>query len=460
MSLRLRLTLLYTTVLGGALLIFGALVYAVVTVTLLSQIDASLTQVSQDLIQRLRLNSVNQFDTRGLADFRVSENIAIQLWGNNQQPQYNRDAGKPPLNENGLLSGRVVFETINQPNRAPQRVLSVPLSGTRGPAGVLQIGLSMRQAETAVSTLATTLVALSILAILFTLLTVWVTTRRALMPLETMTRVATQITRADDLQRRIPLTGDEKDEVGQVVLAFNATMERLEKLFNTQRRFLADVSHELRTPLTVIKGNASLIRKLGSVDEESLNGIETEVDRLARLVGDLLLLAQAESGKVPMIMKPVELDTLLLEVFQQMRMLAGDRLQLKILEIDQLMVVADRDRLKQVLVNLVANAIQYTPAGGTVNLSLQKNDDQAVLIVKDTGPGIPADDLPHIFERFYRGEKSRKRSHNTGFGLGLSIAYWIVQNHNGRLEAASKEGAGTTFTLSLPLLTPQIPPSN
>ncbi|MRR32907.1 HAMP domain-containing protein, partial [bacterium] len=339
-------------------------VYAVVTVTLLSQIDASLTQVSQDLIQRLRLNSVNQFDTRGLADFRVSENIAIQLWGNNQQPQYNRDAGKPPLNENGLLLGRVVFDTINQPNRAPMRVLSVPLSGTRGPAGVLQIGLSMRQAETAVSTLATTLVALSILAILFTLLTVWITTRRALMPLETMTRVATQITRADDLQRRIPLTGDEKDEVGQVVLAFNATMERLEKLFNTQRRFLADVSHELRTPLTVIKGNASLIRKLGSVDEESLNGIETEVDRLARLVGDLLLLAQAESGKVPMIMKPVELDTLLLEVFQQMRMLAGDRLQIKILEIDQLMVVADRDRLKQVLVNLVANAIQYTPAGG------------------------------------------------------------------------------------------------
>jgi signal transduction histidine kinase len=161
-----------------------------------------------------------------------------------------------------------------------------------------------------------------------------------------------------------------------------------------------------------------------------------------------------------MIMKPVEFDTLLLEVFQQMRLLAGDRLQLKILEIDQLMVVADRDRLKQVLVNLVANAIQYTPAGGSVNLSLQKNNDQAVLVVKDTGPGIPADDLPHIFERFYRGEKSRKRSQNTGFGLGLSIAYWIVQNHNGRLEAASKEGAGTTFTLSLPLLTSQIPPSN
>ncbi len=455
MSLRLRLTLLYTTVLGGALLIFGALVYAVVTVTLQSQVDTNLTQVAQELIPRLRLNSANQFDTRGLGDFRISENIAIQLWGNNQQIQYSRDAAKNPLNENGLLSGRVIFETINQPGRAPLRVLTVPLSGARGPAGVLQIGLSLRLADTAVSILATTLVFFSILAVLFTMLTIWITTRRALAPLETMTRVATQITRADDLQRRIPLTGDEKDEVGQVVLAFNSTMERLEKLFNTQRRFLADVSHELRTPLTVIKGNAGLIRKLGTIDEESLNGIETEVDRLARLVGDLLLLAQAESGKVPMIMKPVELDTLLLEVFQQMRLLAGERLQVKIVEIDQLLVVADRDRLKQVLVNLVANAIQYTPAGGTVSLSLRNEQNQALLEVRDTGPGIPAEDLPHIFERFYRGEKSRKRSQNTGFGLGLSIAYWIVENHNGRLEAHSKEGEGTTFVLRLPLLVSQ-----
>ena len=232
-------------------------------------------------------------------------------------------------------------------------------------------------------------------------------------------------------------------------------LERLEKLFNTQRSFLADVSHELRTPLTVIKGNAGLIRKLGTIDEESLNGIETEVDRLARLVGDLLLLAQAESGQVPMIMKPVELDTLLLEVFQQMRLLAGERLQVKIVEIDQLLVVADRDRLKQVLVNLVANAIQYTPAGGTVSLSLRNEQNQALLEVRDTGPGIPAEDLPHIFERFYRAEKSRKRSQNTGFGLGLSIAYWIVENHNGRLEAHSKEGEGTTFVLRLPLLVSQ-----
>jgi signal transduction histidine kinase len=270
--------------------------------------------------------------------------------------------------------------------------------------------------------------------------------------LETVTQVATHITRADDLSRRIPFSGEPTDEVGQLIVAFNATMARLETLFTTQRRFLADVSHELRTPLTVIKGNVGLLRRMGGpVDEESLASIETEVDRLTRLVGDLLFLAQAESGKMPLDMHPVDLDTVLLEVFQQMRVLAGERLQIKVVEIDQVEVIGDRDRLKQVLLNLVGNAIKYTPAGGQVLLSLAKQKDQARLLIKDTGPGIPAEDLPHIFERFYRAEKSRTRGAGGGFGLGLSIAYWIIRNHGGRIEVDSKEGTGTTFCVWLPL---------
>jgi signal transduction histidine kinase len=248
--------------------------------------------------------------------------------------------------------------------------------------------------------------------------------------------------------------GNESEEVAQLITAFNETLSRLEGLFTSQRRFIADVSHELRTPLTVIKGEVSLMRRIGQVDEESLTSVEGEVDRLTRLVGDLLILAQAESGRLPMDMRPVELDTILLEVFQQMRTLAGDKLQLHIAEIDQVQVTGDRDRLKQVLVNLISNAIQYTPAGGGVTLSLQKNNEQARLIVRDTGPGIPAQDLPHIFERFYRGERSRKRaagSQTSGFGLGLSIAYWIVRNHGGSIEVDSHEGQGTTFCIWLPL---------
>lgn len=141
-----------------------------------------------------------------------------------------------------------------------------------------------------------------------------------------------------------------------------------------------------------------------------------------------------------------------------MRTLSGEKLQLRIAEIDQVQVAGDRDRLKQVLVNLVSNAIQYTPPGGRVTLTLQKANEQARLTISDTGPGIPAQDLPHIFERFYRGERSRKRtpgSQSSGFGLGLSIAYWIIRNHGGSIEVTSREGQGTTFCVWLPLLAPE-----
>jgi signal transduction histidine kinase len=154
-------------------------------------------------------------------------------------------------------------------------------------------------------------------------------------------------------------------------------------------------------------------------------------------------------------MKPVELDTLVLEVFQEMKVLAGEKIKLHLTEIDQIQVTGDRDRLKQVLLNLVGNAIQYTPQNGDVFLSLGIVAAQARLIIRDTGPGIPAKDLPHIFERFYRAEKSRTRGKTTGFGLGLSIAHWIVDKHGGRIEVDSKDGQGTTFCIWLPLYNEQ-----
>ncbi len=215
----------------------------------------------------------------------------------------------------------------------------------------------------------------------------WYSTNQALEPLEAVTETATQITRADDLSRRIMYQGPPEDEVGQLIHAFNQTLERLENLFNTQRRFLADVGHELRTPLTVIKGNVDLMRRMNCTDDESMDSINNEVDRLTRMVGDLLLLAQAESGNMPLASKMVELDTLMLEVLQQMRVLAKDRLVLKIEEIDQVLVCGDEDRLKQVLVNLIGNAIKYTPAGGEIVLGLAKVENRARLTVSDYWTG-------------------------------------------------------------------------
>ncbi len=273
-----------------------------------------------------------------------------------------------------------------------------------------------------------------------------------LAPLNIITSAADQINRADDLSRRVPYEGPPEDEIGQLVGAFNQTLERLEVLFTSQQRLIADVSHELRTPLTVIKGNVDLMRRTKSFDTESLDSIDQEANRLTRLVTDLLAIAKAEAGQLPLTKSKLELDALLMEVFNEMRVLAGNRVRVRLMEIDQLQVNGDRDRLKQVLINLIANAVKFTPAGGEVFLSLSRSGDNAKLIVRDTGPGIPAEDLPYIFERFYRAEKSRTRSSATGFGLGLPIAHWIVEQHGGKIEASSQEGRGTTFAVWIPLV--------
>ena len=331
-------------------------------------------------------------------------------------------------------------------------MLSVPVVIGNRPIGTLQLATSLVVVDATLRGLVTVLLLGSVIALAIAGVVGWLTTRRALAPLEAVTQTALQITRADDLSRRISYQGPPDDEVGQLILAFNQTLARLENLFDSQKRFIADVGHELRTPLTVIKGNVDLMRRFGESDDEFLIGIENEVEWLTRLVGDLLLLAQAESGKLPLDIRLIELDTLVLEALNQMRVLARDKLELKLGEIDQVLVCGDQDRLKQVLVNLISNAINYTPSGGVVTIGLGKVSDQANLTIHDTGPGIPSEDLPHIFERFYQGEKSRTRSRNgKGFGLGLSIAYWIVRNHDGMIEVESNEGQGTTFRVQLPL---------
>jgi signal transduction histidine kinase len=331
------------------------------------------------------------------------------------------------------------------------RVLTVPLVQNGHKLAVLQLASRLDTVDMARRRLTDILFIIWVVAVLFSGMAVWITMGQTLKPLAAITDTVEQINRADDLSRRIPYSGPDNDEIGSMVGSFNQTLERLEALFTSQQRLLADVSHELRTPLTVIKGNVDLMRRMKSLDAESLSSIDQEAGRLTRLVGSLLLLAQAESGKLALVMQKLELDLLLTEVFQEMSILAGNKVRLHLNEIDQVYVNGDRDRLKQVFINLVSNAIQYTPQGGEVFLSLEQIKDQARVIVRDTGPGIPAEDLPHIFERFYRAEKSRTRGKSTGFGLGLSIANWIAERHGGRIEVLSQEGKGTTFVIWLSL---------
>ncbi len=451
MSLRFRLSLLFTWLLGAVLLVFGTLVYAIISTLMLGQIDARIYQTSNQIIERLQVNSNNHFDTRSMTGYQPTDFVIYQVWDAQQQLQFNRPTGWiEPLSESGLHLGQSFYSTQNV-NGSKLRVLSIPLETNRAPVGYLQVGQSMVLVETTQRSLASVLFFLALILMGLVGIGTWILTGDALSQLSAATEVAANIIQADDLSRRIPILARQDDEVGQLVAAFNETLSRLERLFNTERRFLADVSHELRTPLTVIKGEVGLMRLTGSLDEESLSNIEKEVDRLTRMVSDLLTLEQAETGQLPLVMAPLELDSVLLEVVQQMGTLAAGKVQLVLDEIDQVQVSGDRDRLKQVLLNLVANAVQYTPSGGAVHVTLGRKNGQAVLSVSDSGPGIAEEDLPHIFERFYRAERSRKRSSTSGFGLGLSIAHWIVTRHNGQIMVDSKPGQGSCFTVLLPL---------
>jgi signal transduction histidine kinase len=452
MSLRARLTLLYTTLLGGILLLFGLAIYLIISFLLIAQVELTLFQTFEEIQKNTSVESVGNMEVIRLPSLDLDENVYAQAWDRQGRLQStNLEGFNRSFDAMGLQSPQPVWSSIYI-NDVHLRVLSIPLVITDRSIGTLQLATSLDLVDATLNVLVTVLLVGSVISMGVAGLVGWLTTRRALAPLEAVTQTALQITRADDLSRRISYQGPPDDEVGQLIHAFNQTLHRLENLFNTQRRFLADVGHELRTPLTVIKGNVDLMRRMEVYDEESMVGIEAEVDRLTRMVGDLLLLAQAESGKLPLDIHIVELDTLVLEALNQMAVLAKDKLQLRLGDIDQVLVCGDRDRLKQVLVNLIVNAINYTPSGGVVTISLGKANNQAQLIVHDTGPGIPGEDLPHVFERFYRGEKSRTRSREgKGFGLGLSIAYWIVRNHGGRIEVDSKKGQGSTFCVWLPL---------
>jgi signal transduction histidine kinase len=445
---------------GGILLVISAAVIIVVTALLFKTTDDRLDAAQEVILQKIHIDHLGKVKV-SLRPTDISPDIYVQVWGLDWELQ--TSFGTPasfadrPFDREALRLGYPVYRDASGPGWHI-RVLSIPLLKDGHRIAALQVATSLEVVDAARDSLTDVLSIIWVVAVLLSGIVVWFTLGQTLKPLGAITETVEQINRADDLSRRIPYQGPEDDEIGNLVGSFNQTLERLEALFTSQQRLLADVSHELRTPLTVIKGNVDLMRRMKSLDEESLTSIDQEAGRLTRLVGGLLLLAQAESGKLALNMKRVELDLLLTEVFQEMTILAGNKVHIRLNEIDQAYVNGDRDRLKQVFINLVANAIQYTPQGGEIFLSLEKIGEQARIICRDTGPGIPVEDLPHIFERFYRAEKSRTRRETTGFGLGLSIANWIVERHGGRIEVNSQEGKGTTFAIWLPLYSNQKQP--
>jgi two-component system OmpR family sensor kinase len=270
-----------------------------------------------------------------------------------------------------------------------------------------------------------------------------------------ITNEVAAITDGRSLHRRLALSEDSTD-FEDLVLTLNAMIGRLETSFGALRRFTADASHELKTPLAVLRADVERAMMESSSQNERMVALEEalqEVRRMTDLVESLLTLARADEGRFDIHREPVELQPLVQEVYETALILGeAQGVTVNLPFTADVIVMADRTRLRQLFLNLVTNAIKYTPAGGKVELGLGRHPDNVTFAVRDTGIGISAADFPHIFERFWRADRVRSRmSERGGFGLGLAISQWIAQAHGGTLTASSRLGRGSLFTVTLPL---------
>jgi len=308
------------------------------------------------------------------------------------------------------------------------------------------------QYQDALHNLLWSLLVADLLAAVLAWLLSWFSLSKGFRALKLMTMSARSMVNEDELITldQLDLTSD--NEITELAMALNQMYERIQSISRSQKQFLSTITHELRTPLTVLKGNIGLIRLMKKADEESLASMEKEIDRLIRLVNDLLLITQAEEGYIELKMVPFNFKDLFGEIYNQLLVLDNDGHTIAMDQVEDAVVKGDRDRLKQVLLNLGSNAIKYTPRGGKITLGMRKMNKEVCFWVSDTGQGIPEEVLPHLFERFFKGRTAKKLTYREGsFGLGLSIVSWILKQHKGRIETESRVGEGTTFYVWLPL---------
>lgn len=481
MTIRSKLILWYSGLLAIIIVVFSVSMFAVSRWVLVNSVDATLAETADQVLKNSRAEEIREFDVpsrivvflppRQLDLFRAS-GVVVQLWEISGTPSllnastdiagYTQpldpqafareiaryDTGESATASRLTLNDLSLFTTVRI-NDGDWRVYTLSYD-IRGWRLMLQAAAPFDTVNSASQGLLMMIIASASLALFGSVVIGSFLAARVVNPIDEIAKSAAQITAADDLKNRLQWSGP-NDEMGQLVSVYNAMMARLEHLFSVQQRFVADVSHELRTPLTAIKGNFELIQRYG-IDPDSLDAIQSEVERMERLVSDLLLLARADYGGLELTPEPIEMDEVLSEAYREAKILAKDRdLKIMISAFEPVRVNADASRIRQLLSNLISNAIKFTPDGGTITLSLSKTPHHAVLEVCDTGIGMKADDLTRIFDRFYQADSSRVRfSGGDGVGLGLSIAKWIVDAHHGRIEVKSEVGAGTTFRVSLP----------
>lgn len=479
MSIRLRLTLAYVGLFAVALIVLDVGLYYVVQRALLNSIDNELdlgAQVVQESFSKANLepqireggglvltmpDSVNNFATSNLLAiaYDTAGHLSSRSVNLLRQPSLARLLLLDSDTIRTAISGDVQRFTMDI-GVARLRVLIVPLvftnpiTGTVQVGGVLQLVRPIDETERALRIFLYAL-AFGGVAVLVAAAQggAWLT-HAAFRPIDVIARTAQSIVSAADLRRRVPVP-HVQDELQLLTVTVNDLLERIEQLFDTQRRFLADASHELRTPLAAMKGNIEILQRGAMRDTELLNeslvDMQRESERLIRLVNDLLMLARNEAA-AGMRFEIVDLATLLLEITRELKPLT-QTISLHLVVHSAVMINGDRDRIKQAILNICINALQHTADGGTVRCELRRHDNHAQITVTDTGVGIKPEDIPHLFERFYRVDRSRTRSiTGGGAGLGLAIVKYVVDAHGGSVRVDSTVGVGTAFTMAIPCL--------
>ena len=462
-SIRSRLTAWYVTLLAIILILFSVLLNYFLAKRLHESVDNSLTVsatvVATSATMRLGnspLPGLNQLFEQFMNQGNLNKFYRIYDGsGNVGSRSKNISASQFPLSQRAYadaLEGKNSYETFTVGGQQPIRVITMPILLEGKLINLVQVGTSLEAVQETLRNLKiflfTAVPSVLILAALFARFMA----RRALKPISRIIDTAREIGQGQELSKRIPVLKI-KDELGQLALTFNEMMNRLENSFAQMRQFSSDASHELRTPLTVLKGQNELIlskqRKPEEYQEVISSNLE-EINYMSKVLEDLFVLSKSDENQVNLDYKPVDLRALVEEVCKHAEILAEEKnIKIIIAFLEPIEIKGDEVRLRQMVWNVLQNGIKYTQQGGELKISLQNEDDFALLAIQDTGIGIPEDDLPLIFNRFYRVDKARTRDEG-GSGLGLSICRQIAEAHKGKIEVESKLGVGTRFKIRLP----------
>ena len=446
-SIKVRLTIWYLIAIVLLLVVFGTVAYFMLSRNLERNLDEALrarvTEIKSSVaIKDHQISFEQQFND--LVLIYDADGALLQRLGPNV-----RFANVEKMVQLALF-GESSFLTASSTEGQEVRLFGTPFNVDSRTRVAIVVGRSTREIRDMLALFRMVIIYSALGVLLLAGIGGMFLANRTLKPVDRITDIAREIGESD-LSRRIDIVSD--DEMGRLATTLNEMIARLEEAFKKQRQFTADASHELRTPLAVIQAESSLALDKKRTEAEyrkSLELVSQEVAYMSEIIGKLLTLARSDIGCEPVNFQEVNLKDLFSEISPDVGALAQDKgLQFNLGQMDNLTVKGDRFKLRHMFLNILDNAIRYTPRGGSVSSSLMGKEGNAVVTIGDTGPGIPAEHLPFIFERFYRVDKSRSRAEG-GLGLGLAIAASIARSHGGKIEVESQVGKGSDFRIILP----------